>query len=325
MTTNEIATRPVAGAVAPATYPEALQVAATLAQSGYFADARSGAQAAAKVIAGMELGIGPMAAMTGIHIVQGRVTLGANLIAAAIKASGRYSYRVTQMDAEAVSIDFTEHGQTIGTATFTKADAQAAGLWGKTGPWKQHPRNMLFARAISNGAKWFCPDVFTGPVYTPEELGAVVDGETGDVISIPDTPPADTQPPSVAEVRARELIGLYGRDRVIGVMRDAGITSTDLADDDTWTRAQALFTVDPDTGEVTDNPASTGEPSGVISEAQRRRLEAIARELGRGHEWLSACARDAGWESTTLIPVDQYDAFEQALRTAAGAPVFGDE
>ena len=28
---------------------------------------------------------------------------------------------------------------------------------------------MLFARAISNGVKWYCPDVFGGPVYVPEE------------------------------------------------------------------------------------------------------------------------------------------------------------
>jgi hypothetical protein len=32
------------------------------------------------------------------------------------------------------------------------------------------PKNMFFARAISNGVKWFCPDVFSGPVYTLEEM-----------------------------------------------------------------------------------------------------------------------------------------------------------
>ncbi|KAF5276407.1 hypothetical protein FQR65_LT16339 [Abscondita terminalis] len=34
---------------------------------------------------------------------------------------------------------------------------------------------MLFARAISNGVKWYCPDVFSGPVYTPEELSMTID------------------------------------------------------------------------------------------------------------------------------------------------------
>jgi hypothetical protein len=40
------------------------------------------------------------------------------------------------------------------------------------------PANMLFARAISNGVKWFTPDVFQGPVYVPEEMGGVVTEET---------------------------------------------------------------------------------------------------------------------------------------------------
>ena len=52
-------------------------------------------------------------------------------------------------------------------------------------------RNMLFARAISNGARWYCPDLFSGnPVYVPEELGAIVDGE-GNVIA------AATQPTQI--------------------------------------------------------------------------------------------------------------------------------
>ena len=29
---------------------------------------------------------------------------------------------------------------------------------------------MLFARAISNGVKWFTPDLFAGPVYVPGEI-----------------------------------------------------------------------------------------------------------------------------------------------------------
>ena len=38
--------------------------------------------------------------------------------------------------------------------------------------WRKYPKNMLFARAISNGVKWHCPDVMNGqPVYTPDEMG----------------------------------------------------------------------------------------------------------------------------------------------------------
>ena len=41
---------------------------------------------------------------------------------------------------------------------------------------------MLFARAMSNGVRWYCPDVAMAPLYTPDELGAQVDGESGEVI-----------------------------------------------------------------------------------------------------------------------------------------------
>jgi len=56
-------------------------------------------------------------------------------------------------------------------------DAGNAGLIARDN-WKKYPRNMLFSRAMSNGAKWHCPDVGAGaPIYTPDELGADVDDE----------------------------------------------------------------------------------------------------------------------------------------------------
>lgn len=154
-----------------------------LAQSGYFADSRDAGQAVVKVLAGAELGFGPIASMTGINIIKGKVTLSANLIAAAIKRSGRYNYRVRKMTDTECEIVFFEGKDEIGVSTFTAKDAANAGLSGDN--WRKFPRNMLFARAISNGAKWYCPDLSGGPLYTPDELGAQVDGETGEVIDAP--------------------------------------------------------------------------------------------------------------------------------------------
>lgn len=167
-----------------------------LSKSGYFQDTRDAAQAVVKVLAGRELGIGPIAAMTGIYIVKGRVTMSANLMASLIKRSGRYTYAVLTMTDERVEIAFKERQDSqwldIGHSTFTKADAQQAGLWGSSDPWKKTPRNMLFARAMSNGAKWYTPDIFSGPVYTPDELqnepsapAYVVDVTTGEMNSAP--------------------------------------------------------------------------------------------------------------------------------------------
>lgn len=149
-------------------------------KSGFFADTRDAAQAVVKVMAGMELGFPPIASMTGVYIVKGKVSLSANLMAAAIKKSGKYNYRVRQLDEKGCKIEFFENGESVGFSEFTKADASNAGLAGET--WKKFFRNMAFARAMSNGAKWYCADIFGGPIYTPEELGAQVDGETGEVV-----------------------------------------------------------------------------------------------------------------------------------------------
>lgn len=154
-------------------------------KSGFFADAKSQSQAIVKIIAGQELGFGPMASMTGVYIVKGKVSLSANLMAAAVKKSGRYNYRVRELTDNAAEIEFFERTgnawESIGKSRFSADDAKKAGLLGNS-TWQQYPRNMLFARAMSNGVKWFTPDIFGGPLYTPEEMGATVNGETGEVI-----------------------------------------------------------------------------------------------------------------------------------------------
>jgi hypothetical protein len=155
------------------------ELGAVLVKSGFFQDTRDAAQAIVKVMAGRELGLAAIASMTGIYIVQGRVTLSANIMAAVVKRSGRYDYRVLSLDDKACEIAFFENKQAIGNSRFTADDAKRAG----TKNMEKYPRNMLFARAMSNGVKWYCPDVTGGPVYTPEELGASVN-EDGDVIDM---------------------------------------------------------------------------------------------------------------------------------------------
>jgi hypothetical protein len=157
--------------------------AQAMVQSGYFKDSRDVAQAVVKVMAGAELGIAPFAAMTGIHIVQGRPTLSSNLIATLVKNDGRYNYRVkVATDTECV-LTWFEDGQACGESSFTMKEANGAGLTGKQ-VWKQYPSDMLFARALTRGARRFAPGIFGGaPVYTPEEMGAD-ENEAGDIIDV---------------------------------------------------------------------------------------------------------------------------------------------
>jgi len=161
-----------------------LQTAAqALHASGFFKDTTSQAQAMVKVMAGAELGLPPFASMTGIHIVQGKPVLGANLVATLVKNDPRYNYRVKQADDQACILTWYENGAAVGESSFTIAEATAAGLSGKDN-WKKYTSDMLFARALTRGARRFAPGIFGGaPIYTPEELGVDTD-EDGHIIDV---------------------------------------------------------------------------------------------------------------------------------------------
>jgi hypothetical protein len=166
------------------TYDEMERAAKAMAGSGFFSDTRQASQAIVKILAAREIGLGPFAGMTGVNIIQGKPAFGANIMAACVKRSGRYNYRVTEMSDKACTIEFMERldgkWTTIGESKFTIEDARKAG----TKNLDRFPRNMLFARAMSNGVRWYCPDVMNGSsVYTPEELGADVD-EDGNVVTV---------------------------------------------------------------------------------------------------------------------------------------------
>lgn len=193
-------------------------VAGALHASGFFADVKSQAQALVKVMAGAEMGLPAFASMSGIHLVQGKPVLGANLIATLVKNDPRYDYRVKQADNQACILTWFENGQQVGESGFTMAEAQTAGLTGKDS-WKKYPSDMLFARAISRGARRYAPGIFGGaPVYTPDEVN--LDDEDGNIItvSVPPTPVAyipaavveATEPSAgdlaIAEAPARDFV-----------------------------------------------------------------------------------------------------------------------
>ena len=159
-------------------------MAKTFAESGMFTDAKAMGQAFVKIQAGQEIGIPPFAAMSGIHIIQGKPTIGAGLIASTVKGSGKYDYKVAEMTEKVCSIDFYQGKENIGNSTFTIEDAKKA----LTKNIDKFPKNMLFARAISNGVKWFCPDVFSGPVYVPEEMPEVTQDVSHEVVEEKPTP-----------------------------------------------------------------------------------------------------------------------------------------
>lgn len=182
---------------------EVMQLGDVFRASGYFKDAPDQAKAVVKILYGRELGFSPVASMMGIHIIEGKPALSSNLMAAMVKRSGRYDYRVTQNDDKECVLTFTEKGEVSGTSSFSMADAKRAGCDTKS-TWAKYPRNMMFARALSNGVRMYCPDLSAAPIYVPEELGAEVN-EDGDVTAHPiEKPKIVSEPRKFGVVRTVE-------------------------------------------------------------------------------------------------------------------------
>lgn len=172
-----------------------------MAKSGMFTDVKSASAALVKILAGQEIGVTPFQAMTNIHIIQGKATMSANLMAAKLKGSGKYDYRaklssesctVTIYELEHNTITAKPTREELGAFTFTIKDAERAQLVKPNSGWTKYPQNMLFARAISTAVRLYAPDVFNGNVvYSPDELGGDVDAD-GNYIA--DATPTTTPP-----------------------------------------------------------------------------------------------------------------------------------
>lgn len=169
-------------------YAEIMVLGNVLQKSGYFKDVRDQAQAVAKILYGRELGFSPIISMSGIHIIEGKPAISANLLAAMIKRSGKYDYRVVRWSDEECVLMFRQKvgdkWEELGESSFSMEDAKRARVIREGSGWAKFPKAMLFARAISQGERAYCPDVSACALYVPEELGATVN-ESGEVTELP--------------------------------------------------------------------------------------------------------------------------------------------
>lgn len=153
-----------------------LNIAKNLAASGMFNDARDAAKAFAKILLGRDLGLSVMQSMTGIHIVEGRPELAGVTLASFIKQHPTYDYKTREHDEQHCVVDFFNGAELLGTTTYDMEKARKAQLVKDhpKAPWNAHPMNMLFWRCISNGVKFFMPDLTGGiPVYHEGEIERV--------------------------------------------------------------------------------------------------------------------------------------------------------
>lgn len=150
-------------------FQELLEFCELVAESKMFPHVPTKAAALMIVTYGFGLGLDPVQALLNVKNVRGTLTPSAALVGALIKRSKKYDYRVvTHTNTECV-LEFFENGVSVGQSTFTQADAVKSGTAANSN-YNKFQRNFLIARATTNGARWYCPDVFSGAVYTEDEL-----------------------------------------------------------------------------------------------------------------------------------------------------------
>jgi len=201
-------------------------------RSGFFPDLKSYEQAVVKVMIGREMGLPPFASISGIHLIgpengPKKPSPSANLMATLIANSARYSYRIKKCDKDICVIAFYDSKDKsineqsyVGDSIYTIEEAQRAELLGR-GTWKKFPSDMLFARAMSRGARRFTPGIFGGAVmYTPDELGIEIDADG--VIQAPNA--------SIAHIQSvEEPIGTIDNPMDIHVVNGKPVAGSDEA------------------------------------------------------------------------------------------------
>jgi hypothetical protein len=157
------------------------------------------------------LRVSPINAITSIHVIEGKPSASADLIAALVRRAG-HKLRVTGDDEHAVAqIIRADDPGFVFEVVWTLKRAQLAGLTGK-GVWKQYPAAMLRSRAITEVARAAASDALFGIVYTPEELGAPVQDDyelpqRAQPRPVDVTETVELPPDVVAEYRATPPVG----------------------------------------------------------------------------------------------------------------------
>ena len=140
-------------AIVPADFDSAFRIANAIVKSGMAPrDIKSPEQAMVIIMHGLEVGLTPMAALQSIANINGRPSVWGDGAIGLVQASGKMEWIKEWYEGEGDNFAAHCHAKRVGDPeikknSFSVADAKAAHLWNKEGPWRGYAKRMLKMRA----------------------------------------------------------------------------------------------------------------------------------------------------------------------------------
>jgi hypothetical protein len=119
---------------------------------------------------GAELGLKPLQAIQNIAVINGRPALWGDAVIALVRSSPVCEYIVEKDDGHTATCTVKRRGEPEQSETFSVDDAKTAGLFGKAGPWQQHPKRMRKLRARAFALRDVFADVLRGMAIAEEVM-----------------------------------------------------------------------------------------------------------------------------------------------------------
>lgn len=154
----------------PTSLSEALEFAATISKSGLIPKDYQGNPGNCIIAMqwGAEIGLQPLQAMQSIAVINGRPSIWGDAMLALVRGSGLLEYIREEPTDTGCTCTLKRRGEAEVVREFTVEDAKKAGLYGKQGPWQQHPKRMMQMRARAFALRDVFTDVLRG-VHIAEE------------------------------------------------------------------------------------------------------------------------------------------------------------
>lgn len=156
----------------PANLSQAMNLAKAIFASRQFAAYGTPEAVLLAIMTGRELGISTMAALRSIHIIEGKPTMSAGLIAGLVLRSKTCKqFEIVERTNERATIRVWREGwEKPKDITYSVDDAKRAGRVKAGSGWEKNPADMCVARCQAVGGRLGWPDIFAN-VYLADELG----------------------------------------------------------------------------------------------------------------------------------------------------------